>query len=69
MLRDLSKADEGSVVFLQVSGHNPTGYDPSPTDWQKIADIVSERRLFPFFVSVFQGILRNKIKRVLVNFW
>lgn len=60
MLRDLSRADEGSVVFLQVSGHNPTGYDPSPAVWQNIADIVTERRLFPFFISVLQGILQNK---------
>lgn len=63
MLRDLSRADEESVVVLQVSGHNPTGYDPSPLVWQNIADIVTERKLFPFFISVFQGIFQNKIKK------
>lgn len=55
LLKDLENAQEGAVVFLQVSGHNPTGCDPDLSEWEKIADIIARRQLFPFFYSPCQG--------------
>lgn len=33
-------APEGSVVLLHGCGQNPTGVDPSPEEWVKIAEVV-----------------------------
>ncbi|ENN73095.1 hypothetical protein HUJ04_004305 [Dendroctonus ponderosae] len=55
LLKDLENAQAGAVVFLQVSGHNPTGCDPDSSEWEKIADIIASKQLFPFFYSPFQG--------------
>ncbi|KAF8756169.1 NAD(P) transhydrogenase beta subunit [Rhizoctonia solani] len=35
--------------------HNPTGVDPTPSQWNEISDIVKERQLFPFFDMAYQG--------------
>jgi len=29
MMQDFKTVEEGSVMLLQVSGHNPTGIDPT----------------------------------------
>ncbi|VEN57843.1 unnamed protein product [Callosobruchus maculatus] len=55
MLEDLRNAPEGSVIILHSCAHNPTGCDPSPEQWDKIAEVMKERRLFPFFDSAYQG--------------
>lgn len=51
----LSKADEGNIVLLHVCAHNPTGVDPTQDEWKKIAQVMKERKLFPFFDSAYQG--------------
>nr|CAD7461645.1 unnamed protein product [Timema tahoe] len=55
LLEDLSKAPENAVVVLQPSAHNPTGSDPSREQWARIADVIQERNLFPFFDTPYQG--------------
>ncbi|CAG9767889.1 unnamed protein product [Ceutorhynchus assimilis] len=55
LLEDLARAPSRSVIFLQVSGHDPTGIDPSHELWEKIANIMKTNELFPFFYSGFQG--------------
>nr|CAD7586565.1 unnamed protein product [Timema genevievae] len=55
LLEDLSKAPENAVVVLQPSAHNPTGCDPSREQWARIADVIQERNLFPFFDTPYQG--------------
>ena len=37
-------------IFLYI-----TGVDPTQSQWEKIADIVEERKLFPFFDCAYQG--------------
>jgi len=51
----LSSAKEGSIVLLHACAHNPTGVDPSQDQWKQIAQIVRERKLFPFFDCAYQG--------------
>lgn len=33
MLEDLDKADNESIVIFHVCAHNPTGCDPSESEW------------------------------------
>jgi aspartate/tyrosine/aromatic aminotransferase len=37
MLRDLTNAQPGSIILLHSCAHNPTGVDPTPEQWHKIA--------------------------------
>ncbi|CAK9826572.1 Aspartate aminotransferase, cytoplasmic [Anthophora retusa] len=55
MLNDLRDAPENAVIILRVCAHNPTGCDPIPEQWAKIADVIEEKRLFPLFDSAYQG--------------
>ena len=33
-------APENSVIILHAVAHNPTGNDPTPDDWKKIANVI-----------------------------
>lgn len=55
MLRDLRDAPENAVIILHSCAHNPTGCDPTPEQWAKIANIIQEKHLFPLFDSAYQG--------------
>lgn len=44
-------AEKGDVVILQACAHNPTGLDPSKSQWSEIADVCEARGLIPFFDS------------------
>nr|CAD7453768.1 unnamed protein product [Timema tahoe] len=54
-LESLREAPENSVVVLHACAHNPTGCDPTHEQWEKIADVIEERNLFPFFDTAYQG--------------
>jgi len=55
MIEDLKNAPEGAVIILHACAHNPTGIDPSKEQWMKIAEVVKEKKLFPFFDCAYQG--------------
>lgn len=55
LLEDLGSAPENSVVVLHAVAHNPTGMDPSREQWEQIADLVQEKKLFTFFDCAYQG--------------
>jgi aspartate/tyrosine/aromatic aminotransferase len=55
MLKTLSKAPPGSVVLLHGGCHNPTGVDPTPEQWRKIADVIFAHHLFPLVDFAYQG--------------
>ncbi|CAI1677657.1 amino acid aminotransferase [Serratia fonticola] len=55
MLDMLSTLPEGAVVLLHPCCHNPTGTDLSPAQWQRVIDVVQQRRLLPFFDIAYQG--------------
>ncbi|XP_029466042.1 aspartate aminotransferase, cytoplasmic-like isoform X2 [Rhinatrema bivittatum] len=56
MLEDLRAAPERSVVVLQACAHFPTGADPTPEQWELIAEVMKVRSLFPFFDLSMQGL-------------
>jgi aspartate aminotransferase len=55
LLSTLKSADEGSIVLLHACAHNPTGVDPDQAQWKQIANVVREKKLFPFFDCAYQG--------------
>ncbi|MDA8746477.1 aspartate/tyrosine/aromatic aminotransferase, partial [Rubripirellula amarantea] len=56
MLDDLSsKTNVGDAVLLHACCHNPTGVDPTPSQWAQIADVVAERGLLPLIDFAYQG--------------
>lgn len=55
MMETLEQLEKGSVVLLQACCHNPTGFDPTPEQWQEICKLMKEKTLFPFFDCAYQG--------------
>ena len=55
MISSLETAEENDVVLLHACAHNPTGIDPTKTQWKAIAEVCKRRHLFVFFDSAYQG--------------
>ncbi|KAL0106579.1 hypothetical protein PUN28_016344 [Cardiocondyla obscurior] len=63
MLRDLREAPKNAVIILHSCAHNPTGCDPTPEQWTKIADVIEEKQLFPLFDSAYQGFASGDLEK------
>lgn len=63
LIEDLRNAPEDAVVVLHACAHNPTGIDPTTDQWKAIADVVEERKLFPFFDCAYQGFASGDLER------
>ena len=55
MLSSLQSAPSGSIILLHACAHNPTGVDPTQEQWVKIAEVIKQNKLFPFFDCAYQG--------------
>ncbi|XXG78647.1 hypothetical protein AAC387_Pa08g2550 [Persea americana] len=53
-LNNILAAPDGSFVVLHGCAHNPTGIDPTPKHWEKIADVIQEKNHIPFFDIAYQ---------------
>lgn len=51
----LKALPEQTIVVLHACCHNPTGIDPTPEQWQQIAQIIQQQNLVPFFDIAYQG--------------
>lgn len=56
LLDALKKVPAGDFVLLHACCHNPTGMDPTPEEWQAIADVAKERGWTPLFDFAYQGL-------------
>lgn len=63
MIEDLRNAPKDSVIILHACAHNPTGCDPTAEQWMKIADVIQEKGLFPFFDSAYQGFASGDLEK------
>jgi aspartate aminotransferase, cytoplasmic len=54
-LEDLTNAPDGSIILLHACAHNPTGMDPTPDQWSRIAAVMRQKKHLPFFDSAYQG--------------
>lgn len=55
MLDTLEQANEGDVVLLHACCHNPTGIDPTPEQWQTLAQFLAKKKLLPLIDFAYQG--------------
>jgi aspartate/tyrosine/aromatic aminotransferase len=55
MLADIRAAPPRSVIMLHACAHNPTGVDPTPSQWRQILDAVKAGDHLPWFDSAYQG--------------
>ncbi|MFK3791325.1 amino acid aminotransferase [Pseudomonas piscis] len=55
MLATLNQVPEGDVVLLHACCHNPTGFDLSQADWQRVLEVVRSRKLLPLIDFAYQG--------------
>ncbi|MBW3596986.1 MAG: aspartate/tyrosine/aromatic aminotransferase [Planctomycetes bacterium] len=55
MLAAMEHMPPGSAVLLHGGCHNPTGVDPTPDEWRKIAVVLRERNLLPLIDFAYQG--------------
>ena len=55
MLAALREAPEGTVVVLHACCHNPTGYDLTPEQWDRVIEVVGAGKLVPFLDMAYQG--------------
>jgi len=53
MIADLKNAAPGSTILLHTCAHNPTGVDPTLAQWKQIAEVVKDRKLYPFFDTAY----------------
>jgi aspartate aminotransferase len=62
-LEDLAKIPEKSIILLHACAHNPTGVDPTPEQWMKMAEVIKKRNLYVFFDMAYQGFASGDINR------
>jgi aspartate/tyrosine/aromatic aminotransferase len=55
LLSALTQLQTGDLVLLQAACHNPTGVDPTASQWATLLDVVQERGLVPVFDLAYQG--------------
>jgi aspartate/tyrosine/aromatic aminotransferase len=51
----IEKIPAGDVILLHGCCHNPTGIDPTPEQWTKVADVVYGRGILPLLDFAYQG--------------
>lgn len=44
-----------SVILFQMTGHNPTGADPTVDQWKEMSRILKDRNILVFFDMAYQG--------------
>lgn len=55
MLLFLNEVPEGSIIVLHPCAHNPTGIDPSPSQWDEFAEFFQHKNFIIFFDAAYQG--------------
>ncbi|WP_254507152.1 amino acid aminotransferase [Anatilimnocola floriformis] len=55
MIASLEKLPAGDIVLLHACCHNPTGIDPTPEQWKKIAAVIKDKKLLPIVDFAYQG--------------
>lgn len=63
MSQDLNNAPDNSIIVLHLCAHNPTGADPTPEEWERLADICSAKGHYPLFDCAYQGYASGDLDR------
>jgi len=55
-LRDsVNRIPSGSAILLQPCCHNPTGTDPTFSQWEELCQLIKEKKIIPFLDLAYQG--------------
>jgi len=63
MLEDLEGCKDHSLVMFHVCSHNPTGVDPTPSQWRDVLEVVKRKQLFSGFDSAYQGFASGDLEK------
>lgn len=63
LLEAVNSLPNESVVVLQVAGNNPTGCDPSASQWRTLSKIFARRRHFAFFDAAYPGFVTGDVEK------
>ncbi|KDQ18100.1 hypothetical protein BOTBODRAFT_644375 [Botryobasidium botryosum FD-172 SS1] len=62
-VNSLRNAPKRSVFLLHACAHNPTGVDPTPEQWEQLADVILEQGHYAFFDCAYQGFASGDLDR------
>jgi len=62
-MEDLKAAPDRSVILLHACAHNPTGMDPSPKQWESIAELIQAKCHFAFLDCAYQGFASGDLQK------
>lgn len=68
LLEDLENAPDESIILLHACAHNPTGCDPTDSQWQQIRALLKQKNHLCFFDSAYQGFASGDAERDAVAF-
>eukprot|EP01119_Soliformovum_irregulare_P000982 TRINITY_DN1072_c0_g1_i1.p1 TRINITY_DN1072_c0_g1~~TRINITY_DN1072_c0_g1_i1.p1 ORF type:complete len:405 (+),score=102.45 TRINITY_DN1072_c0_g1_i1:47-1261(+) len=63
MKEDIIAAPKGSIILLHACAHNPTGTDPTPEQWEQIADLIKAGEHQLFIDCAYQGFASGDLDR------
>ncbi|KAH0485879.1 MAG: uncharacterized protein KVP18_003144 [Porospora cf. gigantea A] len=63
MVMDLESAQPGDIVILHACAHNPTGVDPTESQWNELVAVLNRKGLIPLVDSAYQGFASGDIDR------
>lgn len=63
MMSDFDKAEDGTIVVLHVCAHNPTGIDPSQSQWGDMLKLFKKKKHLPFFDMAYQGFASGDLEK------
>ncbi|KAJ3193579.1 aspartate transaminase aat1 [Irineochytrium annulatum] len=55
MKEDLKNLPDESIILLHACAHNPTGVDPTESQWRSLSDVLKSKRHLAFFDMAYQG--------------
>ena len=56
MLDAVAKIPKGDVILLHGCCHNPTGMDPTPEQWNQLAEVLNQGGILPLIDFAYQGL-------------
>jgi len=59
MIASLQNVEDGDLVLFHGCCHNPTGIDPTPEQWEVLANLIAETGAIPFFDFAYQGFAKG----------
>ncbi|BAO40107.1 aspartate aminotransferase [Kluyveromyces marxianus DMKU3-1042] len=62
-LKAIEESPRGSVFVLHACAHNPTGLDPSESEWVQILDACVKNDIVPLFDSAYQGFASGSLDK------